>query len=192
VTLLDRFAPSWHFRERHHLTVRAAPDQAYRALRAVTAREVRLFRTLVWLRRLGRAGPATILNPPPDEPLLDVATRSGFLLLAEAPGREIVIGTVVIAPAGAARPVEPEAYRTLSGRGWARGTMNFRVEPLETSRCVVTTETRVHASDALTRWRFGAYWVLIRAGSGLIRRMWLRAIARRARSAEREARSSTA
>jgi hypothetical protein len=45
---------------------------------------------------------------------------------------------------------------------------------------VLSTETRVEATDRRARVLFGACWVLIRAGSGLIRRDMLRVIARRA------------
>jgi hypothetical protein len=107
-----------------------------------------------------------------------VATQTGFLLLADSPG-EIVIGKVVIAPPGAEGPRTAEEYRGLAGPGWARATMNFLIEP-RGSGSLVTTETRVHASDARTRRRFGLYWALIYPGSALIRRMWLRAIKRRA------------
>jgi hypothetical protein len=44
----------------------------------------------------------------------------------------------------------------------------------------VSTETRITATDTTTRVRFGLYWTLIRAGSGLIRRDLLRTVARRA------------
>ena len=51
----------------------------------------------------------SILAAPPDEPILTVALRSGFVLLEERPGRELVIGL----------RVAPEV----------RGVMNFAVEP---------------------------------------------------------------
>ncbi|MGI9120895.1 MAG: hypothetical protein ACR2G7_12375 [Acidimicrobiales bacterium] len=44
----------------------------------------------------------------------------------------------------------------------------------------LTTETRVKATDATTRRRFGRYWLVIRAGSGLIRRELLGAVSRQA------------
>ena len=44
------------------------------------------------------------------------------------------------------------------------------------------SETRVHATNAQARRRFAGYWAVIRPGSGFIRRMWLRAIRRRAES----------
>ena len=58
--------------------------------------------------------------------------------------------------------------------------MNFLVEDEGGGWTRVTTETRVFATDAAATRRFAAYWRLIYPGSALIRRMWLRAIARRA------------
>ncbi len=178
---LDEFAPAWQFREVHRLSVEAPADRVYGATKAVTAREIRFYRVLTWLRRLGRPGPPDILNPPADRPIIEVATRTGFLLLADAPPGEIVIGKVVIAPRGATPPATAEEYRLLAGPGWARATMNFLIEP-QGSGCVVTTETRVHATDTRSEGRFRLYWMLIYPGSALIRRMWLRAIRLRAES----------
>lgn len=172
MALIDNFAPAWQFREIHRIAVRAPAEAARRAIREVTAHEIRLFRALTWLRRLGRAIPPGILNPPGDQPILDVALRSEFLLLAESP-REIVIGRAVAAPHGVPQPANPDEFRTIT-------VMNFRVDPTAPALCVVHTETGVWASDPRTRRNFGFYWWTIRLGSGLIRRMWLRAIRRRA------------
>jgi hypothetical protein len=90
----------------------------------------------------------------------------------------VVVGTVVIAPHGAIRPRTPEEYRAFELPGYAKATMNFLITESE-SACVVTTETRVHATDPRSRRRFGIYWLAIYPGSALIRRMWLRAIKRR-------------
>lgn len=50
---LDHFAPTWQFHEVHHLFIPAPPDRVYGATKAVTAREIRFYRALTWLRRLG-------------------------------------------------------------------------------------------------------------------------------------------
>lgn len=76
-----------------------APKQrVYAAIKAVTAEEVALFRTLTWIGRFGRAGPESILNPSRK----DAATRGRdakrFFALAEVPDREIVVGTLVRRP----------------------------------------------------------------------------------------------
>jgi len=183
VTLLDDFAPKWQFREVHAIAALATPERAYRAVETVTAREIRMFRALTWFRRLGRVGPESILNAPPDEPILEVATRSGFILLAAEPPREMVVGTLVITPPGAARLTAARQFRDLEEPGYAKAVMNFRIDRAGLAMCVVTTETRVYATDPRTRRKFAIYWWTIRPGSGLIRRMWLRAIRRRAETA---------
>ncbi len=179
MAIIDKFAPQWQFREVHRIGVLAPADAALRAIREVTAREIRLFRFLTWLRRVGRPGPPGILNPPPDQPILDVALQSGFLELASSP-REIVVGTVVIRPPHTRPPATPDEFRTITGPRYAKAVMDFRIEQAALAMCVVTTETRVFATDEATRKKFALYWWTIRLGSGLIRRMWLRAIRRRA------------
>jgi hypothetical protein len=187
-TELDQFAPVYQFGEFHSIRITAPKEQVYRALKSVTAEEIALFRTLTWLRRLGLSGPESILNPPPHVPLLNVATRTSFLVLAEEPDREIVLGTLAAAPPGwrpGGKPT-PDGFRAFFGTtnhpGFAPAAMNFRIEDAGPATCTLTTETRVYASDASTRRRFALYWRVIYPGSALIRRMWLRAIARRAES----------
>ena len=103
-TRLDEFAPVYQFNEVHEIRIAAAPEQVYQAMRAVTAGEISFFKLLTWLRRFGRPGPESILNAPDRMPLLDVATRTGFLLLADDVPREIVLGAVVVRPPSWQRP----------------------------------------------------------------------------------------
>lgn len=180
--LLDQFVPAYQFSEHHSIRIPASKERVYTAVKSATADEILLFRTLTAIRRLGRPGPESILNAPEHMPLLEVATKTSFLLLAEEANREIVVGTVVVAPKGW-RPSSqrtPEAFKMLHEPGFALAGMNFLIEEDGTGACTLTTETRVYATDAPTRRRFGRYWRAIYPGSALIRRMWLRAIARRA------------
>src|SRR5215471_4508712 len=78
-THLDEFAPVYQFNEVHRIQVRASRVRSYQAIKEVTADEILLFRTLTWLRRLGRPGPESIVNAPERLPLLEVATRTSFL-----------------------------------------------------------------------------------------------------------------
>jgi hypothetical protein len=187
-TQLDQFAPAYQFSEFHSIRIAAPKEQVYRAIKLVTADEIVLFRTLTWLRRFGRPGPESILNPPPHVPILDVAARTSFLVLVEEPDREIVLGTLVAAPRGWRPSGKPTSggfkalIVTTNTPGFASATMNFRIEDAGPTACTLTTETRVYATDASTRRRFAGYWRVIYPGSALIRRMWLRAIARRAES----------
>ena len=187
LTQLDHFAPTWQFSEHHQISIAARPERVFEAIQRVTAGEIFLFRTLTTIRRLGRPLPESILNAPENKPLIDIATGSGFLRLAMDPPRELVIGTIVMAPReyrGYQGNLTPEIYRTLRKPGFALVTMNFLVQPDTNGGSVVSTETRVFATSVAARRRFASYWRLIYPGSALIRRMWLRAIKKRAEVTE--------
>jgi hypothetical protein len=162
-TDLDRAAPAFQFREYHSTHVNAAPEVVYRAMRAVTADDILLFRTLTWIRspRRRQADGGTILSPPSEPvPLLDVALRSSFRRVSEQRPREFVVATTVATGVDA--------------------TMNFLIEPAAGGASELSTETRVFAATPVARRSFGAYWHTIYPGSSLIRFMWLRAIKARA------------
>jgi hypothetical protein len=195
-TRLDEFAPAWQFHEVHEIRVQAPPDRVYETVREVTAREILFFRLLTWIRspRLpGGESTESILNAPERKPILDVALRSGFVLLADEPGSEIVFGTIQGGPAPGLSSREPEAFLAFDRPGFWKGVMNFRLEKVDGVGTRLSTETRVFAIDASARRRFAAYWRIIYPGSAIIRRMWLRAIKRRAEreSADRRSRVET-
>jgi hypothetical protein len=56
---------------------------------------------------------------------------------------------------------------------------DFRAEP-HADGSLLTTETRVHAVTTRARRLFRLYWLVVRPFSALIRRRWLKAIARAA------------
>jgi hypothetical protein len=181
--LLDIFVQFYEFREFHETRVNASPERIYEAILGVTAGEIRLFQALTWLRSpklpWGCRQPESILNAPTDRPILEVATSSGFTKLVEAPGVETVVGMAVIHPRGTPPPSTPAEFIT-SEPGFALAAMNFRIEYGGPGWSRLTTETRIHATDALSRRRFAAYWRLIYPGSAFIRIQWLRAIRERA------------
>jgi hypothetical protein len=155
---LDRIMPRWQFDEQHSIHLDAPPARVYAAIRAVTADDIRFFRTLTYIRRFGRPLPPGILNAS-KEPILDLATRTAFRWLADDPPRELVVG-VRVAPQTVA-------------------TMNFLITP-DGGGSSVSTETRVYAATVPAARAFRIYWRIIQPGSDIIRRSWLRAIKRRA------------
>lgn len=179
-TRLDEFVPVWQFNERHTIRIDAPPARIFEAIRNVRAGEISLFNALTWIRRGGRPLPESILNAGDTVPLLDVATRSGFVYLADDAPKEVVIGTAVIAPPGARDSLTPQMFKTPVAPGFALAAMNFAVAPDGPNSSLVSTETRVFANSALARRRFARYWRVIYPGSALIRLMWLRAVKRRA------------
>ena len=178
--LIDEVVPDYQFGEHHEIRIAAPPARVYAAVRAVTAREIRLFRLLTWLRspHWPGHGRESILNPAADRPILDVALRSGFLLLREDVEHEIVVGMLVCCnkpkPASSA-----EEFLTRPG-SLARAVMTFHLVDEGGGTTRLVTQTRISASDRAAERRFAAYWRVIYPGSATIRVMWLRAIRDRA------------
>jgi hypothetical protein len=182
---LDDWMSRWQVGEKHAIEVAAPPDKVFAAIHAVRADEIAFFRTLTAIRRCGQEGPEDILNAPDQKPLLDVATETTFLLLDDQSPREIVIGTIIAAPSEerVGGNLTEGVFRKSFKPGVVLATMNFLVVP-SAGGSRVETETRVYANSAAALRKFGVYWRLIHPGSDLIRRMWLRAIARRAERRE--------
>ena len=165
--LLSEALPEYDFRERHQRRVDAKPEAVFAAIRSVTLAETPIARTLMRLRGL-RAGSA--------RPLVEEMDNEGFVQLTEEPLRELVYTAIgqPWRPLGGKRAVADD-FRAFAEPGYAKMGFNFRLED-----GVLSTETRVLLTDERSRKAFRRYWLVIRPFSGLIRREWLRAIARRA------------
>lgn len=184
MTALERTISRYDSRELHALAIATDPDRAYRALKEVTLNEAAVVRTLFVVRSLPsmllRAGG---LPSRRDEPLLDQMAASGFPVLHDEPGREVVIG-LIGRPwklAGGENVVarDLDEFAAFDRPGFIKAATSFALWPHGAGTRVVM-ETRVVATDQLSRRRFARYWLVIRPGSRLIRRSWLKAVGRRA------------
>jgi hypothetical protein len=183
--LLDIFLPESDVRTQHVIRVNACPGHVYASLWSTDFDHWGLTRALYAVRTL----PALAVTPVEtwrrvrDEPrrhftLQDLLGGGGFGLLAERSGDELVIGTVgrfwrargqLCAPTG-------EDFSKPTPPGMAKAAWNFAVREHPNGGTELWTETRVLCADSATRWRFRAYWTLIRPFSGLIRREMLAAV----------------
>jgi hypothetical protein len=167
----------------HAAWVPASPERALEAVKAVEPRELPFTRLLFAARflpaRLLRRGQPLLGT---SMPLYELLRAEGFVLLGEEPGRETLLGVVGrfwTLRGGSSGVVEtPEEFVAFETPGYAKAAMNFLVEP-EGAGSRIRTETRVATTDPATRRSFRRYWLVVRPGSGLIRREWLRAARRR-------------
>jgi hypothetical protein len=170
VTLLDEVLPEWHFRESHRRRlVNADPERVFGAVRELTLAETPVAAVLVRLRGM---------HARTHRPIFEEMRRAGFEVEAEEPGRELAfaaIGQPWKVRGGQRR--HGTDFRTFAEPGYAKMAFNFRLDGT-----TLSTETRVLLTDEPSRRAFRRYWLVIRPFSGLIRRVWLRAIARRAQA----------
>ena len=181
--VLDQHVPEWDVRERHSIRIAATPAEVLAAARAVTTREVPVLLVLMGLRSLPttlarRSRPRRRL----DAPLLDGFERMGFMPLGRVGMRSWCTESWAVSgsPAAGSAAWPADEFAGFAEPGYAKAGFNFRSSPTATAGCILSTETRVMATDAGARRRFRLYWTLVRPGSGLIRRDWLRAIRSRA------------
>ncbi len=176
-TLLDEVLPEFDFRSRHARRVAATPERVAEAVNGVRLRGAASL--LARIRGLHI----------PSGPIRDALVGSGFTVLAERPGVEMVAGTTgqfwaLREQAHMEAPLDLQAFRAFDRPGWAQGAISLRLEPIGNGSTLVTTETRVRCVDDAARRRFVIYWLLIRVFSGWLRRDFLRKIARIAEGAE--------
>jgi hypothetical protein len=174
-TLVDQFIARPDVAERHTITINASRERVWDAVINLKVTDLKLARPLFAARGLL----SRLRNGHPQRDM------SAFSTLAEDPGREIVQGVVgQWWKLGGTRNVPAidsrEAFEAFDRPGYAKATFSFLLQDAGPGRIRLVTETRVLATSPDARRRFRRYWVLIRLGSGLVRRVMLAAIKDRA------------
>jgi hypothetical protein len=107
--------------------------------------------------------------------LLAQMTSLGWGVLAERPGREIVVGAVTQPWMADVtfRALPPDRFRDFREPGYVKIVWTLRTDPVGVSESIFRTETRVATTDATARRRFRWYWARFSPGIILIRRVML-------------------
>ena len=165
--------------ERHCIVLPVSAERAWPVVRAMDFRRSFVVRTLMALRSI----PALFSREEHGAEALgcDVEglLRSGFVMLEEHPGQEVILGLVgrFWTPSGGVQRVSPDEFRAWTRPGFARAVWNFALTPHADGRtCTLSTETRVLCTDEESRRSFLRYWRVIGPFSSLIRRVMLRSV----------------
>ena len=187
--LLDQFMPVYDVVERHRIFA-AAPAEIV----LVVAKEQELMHSPL-TRAIFKARELALGASPDDRPrprgLLAVTQSLGWGVLAERPGREVVVGAVT-RPWEANvtfRSLPPDQFAAYSEPGDVKIVWTLRAHPVGEHHSVFMTETRAVATDPAARDRFRRYWALASPGIAVIRWLSLKPLKQ---EAERRARASQA
>jgi hypothetical protein len=175
--LIDDFLPLYDAYERHETMVAAPIERVYPVVRELDLRRSVLSSAFRLWR--GAARRLTRRTPPSGGSHLSLQSflDHGFVLLAESPPREIVIGlTERVGFGERVRRTEADEFKTFSEPGYAKAAWNFTLVALGPRQTHLATETRVLCLDPRSRRRFRVYWRVIRLFSGLVRVEILRAL----------------
>jgi hypothetical protein len=179
--LIDSFAPNPDAVETHSIVVNASREMVYRALRTADLGGSPIIKLLLVLRSL----PGFIsrgFRPLPRKQTITLQTLidSGFGLLTEKPGEEVVLGVTgkFWRPTGNLSTFNRRDFDEPVPSGLARAVWNFSLSVSPNGQTILSTETRVICGDRASRRKFRAYWFFVRPFSGLIRLLMLRAVKR--------------
>ncbi len=185
-SLLDRFMPTYEVREYHEIRVAARLDVAYDAVRAMDVNRSPLVKGIFRARQMALGGDDSA-SPP--RPLLEETQALGWRVLAEEPGREIVLGAVTQPWVANVKfdGLEAGEFAAFDRPGYVKIAFTLAADPIDAGTSLVRTETRVATTDRYARDRFRRYWTLVSPGVRLIRFEGMRLV--RA-EAERRARAT--
>jgi hypothetical protein len=174
--LLDKFMPSYEVGDRHRIrvsapaeiTLSAAADLDLESNAVVHA----IFKGREWILR---SKPDTTIRP---RGLLAQTKSLGWGVLAELPGREIVMGAVT-KPWDANpefRALPPDEFAVFQEPGYVKIVWTLRADPIGDSDSVFRTETRAIATGPAARKKFRWYWSFLSPGIIAIRGVMLPAV----------------
>lgn len=182
LSALDEVLPVYRFRERHERIIAAPPERVWSALLSITPHDLPLSRLLMGIRGAPGwlAGQRGVFGAS-RRPVIDLFISGGFRKLRHDPPRVLIAGAAMqpwrLVHGDVADVRDLAHFRAFRQPGFVLTAVSFELEPVEKGTRL-STETRIQPTDARAGRAFLTYWLVIRAGSGLIRREMLRAVAR--------------
>lgn len=179
-SLMDELLPDYDLGAAYQISIHARSSDVYECLLRLEFSDLWLVRFLMALRtgkRLARRGRRGDLRQR--------LQGTGFVILAEVPNEEIVIGV-------AGRFWRPDGGRCLdltakdfaefSRPGYAKVAWNFKLRADCPEGTLFSTETRIKCFGQGALWKFRIYWSLVGPFSGLIRKAILKQVTTEAES----------
>jgi hypothetical protein len=191
-TLLDRFMPAYDVVERHQERIAAPVEITFAALCGVDPQQSALVRAIFRGRQLILGSKAD--SSPRPRGLVAWTQTLGWNVLAEIPGREVVLGAVT-QPWKANvvfRGLAPDTFADFKEPDYVKIVWNLRADPVGLNVSIARTETRVATTDPAARRKFRRYWSIFSPGIILIRRATLYLAKQEAERRTRERQSQPA
>jgi len=187
--LLDRFMPNPEVDEYHRLKIRAPAEVTFAAARQMDIQAAPVVRGIFWLRAVPSLLQGEPYRPRGSRGIVAETLDQGWGVLAEVPGREIVVGayTQPWHEHVTFRPLPPEEFAAFSEPGYVKIIWTLAAEPAGPGESWFVTRTRVATTDPQSRKKFRRYWAPMSAGIILIRYAALPLVRKQA---ERQARQA--
>jgi hypothetical protein len=171
--VLDLFMPRYEVADRHRIRIDAPAEVALSAAGQMDLESCAVVHAIF-------KGREWILRSKADDRirprgLVEEMKALGWGVLAELPGREIVMGGVTQPwdPNPVFRALPPDEFPAFNDPGYVKIAWTLRADPAGDGKSVFRTETRAVATDPESRRKFRRYWSFLSAGIIAIRRAML-------------------
>ncbi|KLG16251.1 hypothetical protein YA52_17630 [Enterobacter roggenkampii] len=168
------FLPRFQFHEKHRTVIHTAhPETILPLIANFDVRQDPVIRRLMSLRQI----PQKFLRNRQSNAIGDFGLHSFTRLKCSA--SELcygLIGQFWRTDFGLEDVPDASAFQTAAAPGSAKLLLRYRITELAPGQHELCTETFVYCPDRSTRLRMTAYWLVIRAGSGWIRKRTLKAV----------------
>jgi len=167
--LLDQFMPVYDVVDRHSVRVNAPAAATLAAGCDMDLQASAVVRVIIRARELLLG--ATPVGRVRPRGLMAEMQSLGWGVLADVPGREIVVGAVT-KPWEANvtfRSLPPDQFGAFSESDYVKIAWTLRVDSVSATKSILRTETRAIATDPQARTKFRWYWAFLSPGIRLIR-----------------------
>lgn len=167
-SILDEIMPKWQSREIHKIEMPDTKGNVMKVIEELTWADVPFFRKSINLLSFGK-------KKYPNDKVLDLFINSGLYKIAYSSADELVL-VGILPVSDKTKKIELginklEDFKKLNDAKTVKIAMNFLLRDN-----ILSTETRNKPTDRYSCIFFTAYWLMIRFGSGFIRRSWLKGI----------------
>lgn len=178
--LLDLFMPKYDVAERHHVGVGAPAEVTFGALMDLDLEDSLLVRAIFKGREMLLGAEPGVKDGP--RGLVAVTKELGWVVLADMPGHEIVMGAVTRPwePNVVFRGIPPEHFAAFNEPDYVKIVWTLRADAISPYSSIARSETRAIATEASARRKFRWYWARFSAGIALIREMSMGLVKREA------------
>jgi hypothetical protein len=174
--LLDVFMPTYEVAERHHVSVGAPAAVTFESLMDLDLDDSPLIRAIFKGREMLLGADANEASRT--RGLVDVTKELGWVVLADMPGHEIVMGAVTRPwePNVVFRGIAPEHFAAFNEPDYVKIVWTLRADAISPFSSIARSETRAVATDASARRKFRWYWARFSVGIVLIREVSMRLV----------------
>ena len=173
--LIDAFLPDFELSDKQRTNINASPAMVFRGIKTFNMNDSTTVRWLFKMRGI-----------PTENLTINDFEKANFRILGEKQNEEIALGLIgeFKSLTGGLVKIEPDKFRDFSNAGFIKAVWNFAVAETGDGKSCLTTEIRIHPTDAGSMSKIKTYWGMLKPPSQMIRKEILKLIKKQA---EREA-----